>query len=51
VLRDRTGDWNAAVWLDAAIVVAGLIVILPIRADRRSAVAGGAGGAGTAVKV
>jgi MFS-type transporter involved in bile tolerance (Atg22 family) len=43
VLRDSTGSWNAAVWLDAAIVVAGLVVLLPIRAGRRSAEAGVAG--------
>jgi hypothetical protein len=30
------------VWLDAAIVVAGLVVLLPIRAGRRSAEAGAA---------
>ncbi|TKA02246.1 MFS transporter [Actinacidiphila oryziradicis] len=42
VLRDSTGSWNAAVWLDAAIVVAGLVVLLPIRAGRWSAEAGAA---------
>jgi MFS family permease len=33
-LRDSTGDWTAAVWLDAGIVLAGLLVLLPIRARR-----------------
>ena len=39
-LRDRTGSWTAAVWLDAAIVVAGLCVLIPVRARRRAAVSG-----------
>ncbi|MGW8380386.1 MFS transporter [Streptomyces sp. ODS28] len=30
-LRDSTGGWEAAVWLDAAIVAAGLLVLLPVR--------------------
>jgi MFS family permease len=41
VLRDRTGDWTAAVWLDAAIVIAGLCLLIPVRAERGSAVAAG----------
>ncbi|HEV7933963.1 MAG TPA: MFS transporter [Actinomadura sp.] len=41
VLRDRTGDWTAAVWLDAAIVIAGLCLLIPVRAKRGSAVAAG----------
>jgi MFS family permease len=39
-LRDRTGSWTAAVWLDAAIVVAGLCVLIPVRARRRAGVSG-----------
>jgi sugar phosphate permease len=37
-LRDSTGSWNLAVWLDAAIVVAGLCVLIPVRTRRRAAV-------------
>ena len=40
-LRDRTGSWTLAVWLDAAIVVAGLCVLIPVRARRRTTVGGG----------
>ncbi|WP_079127224.1 MFS transporter [Streptomyces sp. TP-A0874] len=31
VLRDSTGDWTAAVWLDAAVVVAGFCVLSFVR--------------------
>lgn len=37
VLRDSTGDWNAAVWLDAAIVVAGFCVLACVRGSRPAA--------------
>lgn len=35
VLRDSTGDWSAAVWLDAGIVVAGFCVLSLVRTQRR----------------
>jgi MFS transporter, ACS family, D-galactonate transporter len=35
VLRDHTGDWTAAVWLDTAIIVAGFCLLVPVR-DARS---------------
>ncbi len=34
VLRDSTGGWNAAVWLDAGLVVAGFIVLSQVRGQR-----------------
>ncbi|MFI6345796.1 MFS transporter [Streptomyces sp. NPDC050560] len=37
VLRDSTGSWNAAVWLDAAVVVAGLAVLSFVRGPRPGA--------------
>lgn len=40
-LRDRTGSWTLAVWLDAAIVVAGLCVLIPVRARRPATVGTG----------
>ncbi|MER6219824.1 MFS transporter [Streptomyces sp900105755] len=40
VLRDQTGGWTAAVWLDAAIIVAGFCLLIPVRDPRR-------GGSGT----
>jgi MFS family permease len=39
-LRDSTGSWTLAVWLDAAIVIAGLCVLIPVRARRRAGVSG-----------
>jgi MFS family permease len=38
VLRDSTGGWAAAVWLDAIIVVAGFVVLSQVR-NRRTAAA------------
>ncbi|NJQ03591.1 MFS transporter [Streptomyces zingiberis] len=40
VLRDRTGDWTAAVWLDAAIVLAGFCVLAFVRTGPRTRLAG-----------
>ncbi len=34
VLRDHTGGWTAAVWLDAAIVVVGFCLLIPVRDAR-----------------
>lgn len=31
VLRDHTGGWTAAVWLDTAIIVAGFCLLIPVR--------------------
>ena len=31
VLRDSTGGWTAAVWMDAAIVVVGFCVLTQVR--------------------
>lgn len=36
VLRDRTGNWTAAVWADAAIVIGGFCVLAFVRAQRHS---------------
>ncbi|HCA86468.1 MAG TPA: MFS transporter [Streptomyces sp.] len=36
VLRDRTGDWTAAVWLDAVIVIAGFCVLAFVRTGSRA---------------
>lgn len=49
VLRDSTGGWNSAVWLDAAIVVAGFLVLALVRATRPRAAAEGAGAPAGAV--
>lgn len=35
VLRDATGDWQAAVWLDAGLIVAGLAVLAFVRERAR----------------
>lgn len=37
VLRDSTGSWTAAVWLDAAIVVAGFLVLSQVRGQKARA--------------
>jgi ACS family D-galactonate transporter-like MFS transporter len=37
VLRDATGAWNAAVFLDAAIVLVGFVLLLLVRETRRPA--------------
>lgn len=34
VLRDSTGSWTAAVWLDAGLVVAGFLVLSQVRGKR-----------------
>ncbi|WP_314172381.1 MFS transporter [Streptomyces winkii] len=39
VLRDQTGGWEAAVWLDTAIVVAGFFVLSQVRHRSTEAVA------------
>jgi hypothetical protein len=36
-LRDATGAWNAAVFLDAAIVLVGFVLLLLVRETRRTA--------------
>ncbi|KAF4406357.1 MFS transporter [Streptomyces lycii] len=48
VLRDRTGGWTAAVWLDAGIVVAGFCVLACVRGQRGPS---GTGSPGISVKV
>jgi MFS transporter, ACS family, D-galactonate transporter len=35
VLRDATGNWEAAVWLDAGLIVAGLVVLAFVRERAR----------------
>lgn len=39
VLRDSTGSWTAAVWVDAAVVVAGFCVLAGVRGRRATAAA------------
>ncbi|WP_369205274.1 MFS transporter [Streptomyces sp. PU-14G] len=39
VLRDATGGWQAAVWLDAGIVLAGFVVLSQVRQPRERATA------------
>ncbi|QPP08989.1 MFS transporter [Streptomyces bathyalis] len=39
VLRDSTGGWEAAVWLDAIIVVAGFFVLSQVRSRKQPAAA------------
>ncbi|NGO70362.1 MFS transporter [Streptomyces boncukensis] len=41
VLRDGTGAWHAAVWLDAGLVVAGLLVLSRIRSPGAAPAPGG----------
>jgi MFS transporter, ACS family, D-galactonate transporter len=36
VLRDATGNWEAAVWLDAGLIVAGLVVLAFVRERTRA---------------
>lgn len=38
VLRDATGNWDAAVWLDGGLIVAGLVVLTLVR-ERRAPLA------------
>ncbi|WP_256215826.1 hypothetical protein [Streptomyces sp. Ag109_O5-10] len=44
VLRDRTGGWTAAVWLDAAIIVAGFCLLTAVRDPRRGSGSGSGSG-------
>ncbi|SCK39963.1 MFS transporter [Streptomyces sp. WMMB 322] len=39
VLRDSTGGWEAAVWLDAGLIVAGFFVLMQVRHRSPAAVA------------